>query len=111
MVIAICVVFGAFFVFLLGAFLITYKNYSFEIEGKKVKVTNRASTLKIFIDDKLYQDYYLPQLISGENFKLNINDKEVNLYCKSDSFGVKLRIEVSVDGKFLSDNGVKIKKK
>ncbi len=97
--------------FLLVSFFLTYKNYSFKIDENEIKVQNRGAHLKIFIDGKLHKDYFMPQLIKGEEFKVPLNDKEVTIKCKTSSLGYKMRVEVSIDENFITDNGVKLKEK
>ncbi len=98
-------------IFLVVTYFVSSKNYSFEIENHKIRVQNRGAHLKIFIDDKLIDDHYMPQLIRGEEYKLQIDSKEVILKIRSSSFGYKMSVEIIIDDQVVADNGVKIKNK
>lgn len=96
-------------VFLVVTYFITCKNYSFEIENHKITVKNRGAHLKIFLDDKIVEDHYMPQLIKGEEYKLQIEDKELVIKIRSSSLGYKMRVEIIVDENIVADNGIILK--
>ena len=87
------------------------KKYTFQVEGKQLRIENKTAHLKIFVDNILINDYYMPQLIRGERFKLEINEKEVEVVCRSSAFGYRMSVQIFVDGKKVDDNGVVLKDK
>lgn len=109
MLIACIVVLAVFIVFVLTTFLMTRKSYSFEFEGKKVRVLNSTNTLKIFVDELLLQTHHMPQLIHGEKFNIKINDKEVELKIKTNSIGSKFSMKAFANEKEIYDNKVTVK--
>ena len=111
MLYAMIAVIAALLLFMLISFLLTSKNYSFNIDNNEIRVQNRGAHLKIFVNGQLFEDYYMPQLIKGEEYKIVLNnDKEVVLKCKSSALGYKMRVELIVEGNTVADNGVKLKK-
>ena len=111
MLIAVAVIVAVLFIFIVTSYFLTCKTYTLDVEGSKVLVQNRGSHLRIYVDGTLVDDYINPQIIYGETFKLQINNKEVNLKCQCSSLGFKFRVEADVDGKVVCDNGVVLKKK
>lgn len=106
MLIASIVVIALFIIFIVTVYCITIKNYQFTIDEKIIKVKNQGSKLRIYVNEKLVKEKYMPQLIKGENFSIEINDKEYQIFCISNSFGNKLRVEVRQGDKIIADNGV-----
>lgn len=106
MLIASIVVIALFIIFIVTVYCITIKNYQFTIDEKIIKVKNQGSKLRIYVNEKLEKEKYMPQLIKGENFSIEINDKEYQIFCISNSFGNKLRVEVRQGDKIIADNGV-----
>lgn len=111
MLIASIVVIALFIIFIVTVYFITIKNYQFTIDEKIIKVKNQGSKLRIYVNEKLEKEKYMPQLIKGENFSIEINDKEYQIFCISNSFGNKLRVEVRQGDKIIADNGVIIENK
>jgi len=111
MLIACIVVVCLFIIFISTTYFMTRKSYSFEFEGKKVKFENAGSQSKIFVDDTLVQAYHMPQLIKGEEFKIEINQKELLIKCKTNWFGNKLSMQVLNGEEEVFNNGVIIKEK
>lgn len=106
MLIASIVVIALFIIFIVTVYCITIKNYQFTIDEKIIKVKNQGSKLRIYVNEKLEKEKYMPQLIKGENFSIEINDKEYQIFCISNSFGNKLRVEVRQGDNIIADNGV-----
>ena len=98
-------------IFVFVSFFLTYKKYSFNVEGSTVLVENKGAHLKLYINGSLCEDNYMPQLIKGEEYKLLINGKDVFVKCKSSALGFRMRVEIVIDGKVVADNGVNIKEK
>lgn len=98
-------------VFILVTFIMTIKNYTFEIDGEKLQVKNRGSRLKIFVNDKMVASQVMPQLIHGESYEVNIKDKQYRVDCKCNGFGNKMRVEIHADGELIKDNGVVLPEK
>ncbi len=111
MLYAVIAVIACLLIFVLVSFLMSIKKYNFNIDGKDIRIENKTAHLKIFVDNVLVNDYYMAQLIKGEEFKLDINGKEALICCRSSSFGYKLSIQIYIDGEMVADNGVKLKKK
>ncbi len=111
MLYAVIAVIACLLIFVLVSFLFSIKKYSFSVEGRDIRIENKAAHLKIFVDNTLVNDYYMAQLISGEKFKLDFDGKEVLICCQSSSFGYKMSVQIFVDGNIVADNGVKIKTK
>lgn len=111
MLIAILVFTFALFAFVAVSFFLTFKTYEFEVEGNKLKIQNVAAHLKLFINDALVEDHYMPQLIKGEEYKLKLGEKELVLRCKSSNLGYKMRVELLENGEIIADNGVKLRAK
>lgn len=111
MLYAVIAVVACLLIFVFVSFLMSIKKYNFKVEGKDIRIENKTAHLKIYVDDKLINDYYMAQLIKGEKFKIDIDGKEVVVFCQSSAFGYKMRIEIYVDEKLVADNGVKLKKK
>lgn len=111
MLIAILVLTCALFAFVGASFFLTYKTYEFEVEGNKLKIQNVAAHLKLFINDALVEDHYMPQLIKGEEYKLKLGERDIVLRCKSSALGYKMRVELEENGEIFADNGVKLKEK
>lgn len=111
MLYAVIGVIACLLIFVLVSFLISMKKYTFQVEGKQLRIENKTAHLKIFVDNILINDYYMPQLIRGERFKLEINEKEVEVVCRSSAFGYRMSVQIFVDGKKVDDNGVVLKDK
>lgn len=111
MLIAVCVLICLLLLFVLVSFFMTHKIYEFEIDGHKLKVENIAAHLKLYIDNVQVADYFSPQLIKGEEYKLKIGEKDILLKCRSSSLGFKLRLEVWEDETMLDCNNVLLKEK
>lgn len=101
---------GALLLFVLLSYIISFKRYAFPIDDDILLVENKAAHLKIYINDILCEDYYMPQLIKGEKFFVKVADKEVILKIRSSSLGYKMSVKVFVDGEFFMDNGVYFKR-
>ena len=75
MLIASIVVIAIFLIFIITTYIITIKNYSFDIDGQKLKVHNQGSKLQISLNDKVVLKANMPQLIKGESYEVEINKK------------------------------------
>lgn len=111
MYIAVLVIILLLLSYILVTYILTTKNYSFDVLGNTISIQNRGAHLKIFLQGQIVEDVINPQLIKGEKYILSVDGKDVVLYCKSSNFGFKLRVDVEVDGKIIADNGVKLKEK
>lgn len=111
MFIACMVVVAVFIIFIASTYLVTRKSYSFEANGNIIKVSNAGSNLKVFVGEKLYSTFHMPQLIRGEVFKVEFDNKEVLIKCKTNSFGTKFSLKAFMDDKEIYNNGVVIKNK
>lgn len=107
---SLCVVF-VFIAFIIITYFITKKSCVFNIGEDKVKIANAGNSCKIFVNDKLYQTYFMPQLINGESFDVVVGGKNVVINCKCNWFGNKLWIQALIGHEEVFNNGVKIKKK
>ncbi len=106
MLIASIVIIALFIIFIVTTYIITIKNYTFEIEGQKLKVHNQGSKLQILLNDKVVLKANMPQLIHGESYDVEINKKVFTIKCQSNSFGNKMRVEVLQGEKLIADNGI-----
>lgn len=111
MLIASIIIIALFIIFIVTVYCMTIKNCQFTIDDKIVKVKNQGSKLRIYVDEKLIKEKYMPQLIKGEIFSIEINEKEYQIFCLSNSFGNKLRVEIRQGDKVVADNGVIIENK
>ncbi len=93
-------------VFVLVTFLVTIKNYTFEMEEGKLQVKNIGSRLKVLIDDKVVVSQVMPQLIHGETYTVQMKDTSYTIKCKCNSFGNKMRVEIYKGEVLVKDNGV-----
>lgn len=98
-------------VFIIVTYILTIKNYTFEIGEEKLQIKNRGSRLKIFVNDKMIVSQVMPQLIHGERYEVEINGKMYIVDCKCNGFGNKMRIEIYADGQLIKDNGVVLPEK
>jgi len=111
MLIACIVVICLLVVFVAVTFFITFKKYSFELEGGNLKVQTIGSHLKIYFNNELIKDVFSPQLFNGEKVEFQIGEKEYNLFCKCNSVGNKLKVEILDGEKVVAENGVQLKEK
>ena len=111
MLYACIAVVAVFIAFITITYFVTRKSCQFDYNGKKIKVLNAGSSLRIFVDGTLAQAYHMPQLISGEEFQIALGEEVVTHQCKSNSYGNKLSIKAFAGDKEIFDNGVKIKDK
>lgn len=111
MLYACIAVFAVFIIFIVTTFFISRKTYSFKVGEKVIKVYNCAGTFKIYVNDKLVDGYHMPQLINGETFKIVVDEKEVQIKCKSNGFGTKLSVKAYQGETEIYNNGVEIKEK
>lgn len=111
MLIASIVVIAIFLIFIITTYIITIKNYSFDIDGQKLKVHNQGSKLQISLNDKVVLKANMPQLIKGESYEVEINKKIYTIRCQCNSFGNKMRVEIFQGENLVTDNGVVIEKK
>lgn len=108
--IAFVIIIVLFIIFLGLSFFMTYKNFTFEIDGGILKVRSITSHLKIYYNDKVIKDIFSPSLIKGEEIKVQIKEKEYIIRCKSNSLGFKMQVEIEFEGNIIADNGVKLEK-
>ncbi len=111
MLYACIAVVAVFIAFITITYFTTRKSCQFEFEGKKIKVLNAGSSLRVFVDETLAQAYHMPQLIHGETFELAINDKTLTLKCQTNGYGNKLSVKAYAENQEIFNNGVKIKEK
>ena len=111
MIIACIVLVSVLVIFVLSTFLMTYKNYKFEIEGGELRVNSSGSHLKIYFNNNLLQDVFSPQLFKGETVNISIKEKELQVFCKCNYLGNKLKVEVLEGDKIVATNGIEIKEK
>ncbi|MBO5021863.1 MAG: hypothetical protein J6C53_00070 [Clostridia bacterium] len=111
MLYACIAVVAVFIAFITITYFVTRKSCQFEFEGKKIKVINAGSSLRIFVNDALAQSYHMPQLIHGETFELAIDDKPLTLKCKTNAYGNKLSVKAYASDQEIFNNGVIIKEK
>lgn len=97
-------------VFIIVTYILTIKNFEFDIDECKLQVKNRGSKLKILVDDKIVATQVMPQLIHGESYEVEIKGKKYVINCKCNNFGNKMRVEIYSDGQLVKDNGVKLSK-
>ena len=102
---------AVFIIFIVTTFFVTKKNYTFNVDKKVVRLSNVGGTFKIFIDNKLIANYHMPQLIKGETFKINVNEKEIEIKCKSNGFGTKRSVKAFDGTTEIYNNGIEIKEK
>ncbi len=111
MLYACIAVVAVFIAFVTITYFATRKNCQFVYNGRKIKVLNAGSSLRIFIDDALAHAYHMPQLIGGEEFEIAIGEEKMTLKCKTNGYGNKLSVKAYIGEKEIFDNGVKIKEK
>lgn len=111
MLIACIVLICVLVLFVSLTFVMTYKNYTFNLEGGVLRMQNMGSHLKIFFNDNLLKDVFSPRLFEGENIEFNIGEKEFKLFCKCNFFGNKFQVDVFEGEQTVASNGVKIKEK
>ena len=109
MLIACICVIAVFIIFITATYFATRKTYSFEFDGKIVRVSNAGSLCKIFVDNILTETYHMPQLIKGETFKAQVGDKEIVIKCKTNSFGNKFSVQAYNGEELIFDNKVTVK--
>ena len=100
---------AVFIIFIITTFFITRKNYSFEINDKIIKVSNCGSILKIFVNNDVVASYHMPQLIQGETYKITIDEKDISIKCRSNSFGTKLSVKAYCGENEVYNNGIEVK--
>lgn len=111
MLIAGIVIIAVFIVFITITYIMMIKNYKFVIDGKVLKVHNQGSRLTISVDDKVVAIQNMPQLMHGESYDVEINEKKYIVKCKCNSFGTKFRVEIYDGETLITDNGVVLKEK
>ena len=111
MLYACIAVVAVFIAFITITYFATRKSCQFEFEGKKIRVLNAGSSLRIFVDDTLTNAYHMPQLISGETFELPLGEKSLTLKCKTNAYGNKLSVQAYDGETEVYTNGVTIKEK
>ena len=100
---------AVFIIFVTTTYFMTKKTYSFNANGKVVKLANAGSSCKIYVDGALVAGYHMPQFISGEVFKIKVGEEEIAIKCKSNAFGTKLSVKAYVGEKEIYSNGVNVK--
>lgn len=111
MLIATIIVICVLIAFVLATFLMTYKNYKFDLEGGVLHVQSKGSHLKIYFNEVLLKDVFSPRLYEGETVEFKIAEKEFSLFCKCNFLGNKLQVDVLDGDKVVATNNVKIKEK
>lgn len=106
MLIASIVLICLLVVFVLVTYILTIKNYTFDLEEGKVQIKNRGSRLKILVDEKVVVSQVMPQLIHGETYEVSVKDTPYTIKCKCNGFGNKMRVEIYKGEVLVKDNGV-----
>ncbi len=111
MLYACIAVVAVFIAFITITYFVTRKSCQFEYNGKKIKVLNAGSSLRVFIDDTLAHAYHMPQLIGGEEFEIAVGEEKMTLKCRTNGYGNRLSVKAYIGEKEIFDNGVKIKER
>ncbi len=106
MLIAFIVFVALLLVAVLTTYLVTRKSFKFKIEDKDVLIRNAGAYLKVFVNGKVSESFYMPNLIKGETFTFKIDDKEYTLKCQCNSLGTKMSMKVFDKDILIADNGV-----
>ena len=110
MLIAFIVFVALLLIAILTTFFITRKTFKFKIDDKDVLIRNSGAYLKVYVNGKMAESYYMPNLINGETFTFKIDDKEYTLKCQCNSLGAKMSMKVFDNETLIADNGVVLKK-
>lgn len=92
--------------FIIITYVMTIKNYTFEMEEGKLQIKNRGSRLRILVDDKIIHSQVMPQLIQGEIYNVSMKGVEYVVKCRCNGFGNKMRVEIYKEDILVKDNGV-----
>lgn len=105
------IVFVALLLLTVGiTYFITRKTFKFKIGEKDVLIRNVGAYLKVYVNNKIIESYYMPNLIKGETFTFKVDEKEYTLKCKCNSIGAKMSMQVFDSDDLIADNGVVLKK-
>lgn len=108
MIIALIVVLSLFVVFITASYFLLRKTFSTTIDGVNVMIKNSGGYLRVYENKKLVNSFYMPDLIHGTDYQVSINGKPYNLKCKSNTSGLKVKMQIFQDDKIITDNGVKL---
>ncbi len=98
-----------FFLFVVASFFLMLKDYKINADNHVFRVHNIGSKLCIYVDEKEKIESLGPNLIEGTQYKVEVEDNEYLVKCKTNKFGNVMRVEIYKDGKIIADNGKKLK--
>lgn len=98
-----------FLAFIAISFFVMMKNYKITADNQNFRIRNIGNRLSVFLNDKLVITDLSPNLIRGTEYKVNENNNEYLVKCKTNIFGSKMRVEIFKDGQIIADNGKVLK--
>ena len=111
MLIACIVLVCVLVAFVAITFFITRKNITLQIQEGLLRITNQGSHLKVYLNDNLIQDVFSPPILNGADIMINLGEKEYKLFCKCNTWGTKMKVDLLDGEKVIASNGVEIENK